>query len=273
MRVIPGRLLHILEEGGKNRRFNGPGSARSNYTETRSDYTRTGALTSVSTTSDAEERAAYDLLHKEHGFQAFRSWYYQQLRGAPHRETPREFFNDARELGVCFPQAVAIPGTVNEYAFMDFLRMFLDCSDAEAFNFFRLLDASTLGALKFQQVYLATVLISALSSRQLTKCLYLHSRWLFETLTVEPKGNGVRLLPWPRLQSFVQLLGANWIFISRTCPMVMNFNTRTHLTHEEFVEVLFTVLAQLDKDTIANSDAQVIRPTARPVKSKACVLL
>ena len=61
----------------------------------------------------------------------------------------------------------------------------------QAFNFFRLLDASMLGALKFQQapgtvkdggfvtlwswhaleVYLATLLISALSSRQLTKPL------------------------------------------------------------------------------------------------------
>ena len=38
----------------------------------------------------------------------WRSWYYQQLRGAPHRETPREFFNDARELGVCFPQAETV---------------------------------------------------------------------------------------------------------------------------------------------------------------------
>lgn len=179
----------------------------------------------------------------------------------------------AEDLGLCFPQAIPIPGTINEYAFMDFLRLFLECSDAEAFNFFRLLDASMLGALKFQQVYLATVLVSALSSRQLTKCLYLHSRWLFETMTVEPlQGQGVRLLPWPCLQSLFQLLGANWIFVSRNCPLTLGFSPQTHLTHDEFLEVLFCVLAQLDKDAVAK-DPQVIRPTARTVKSKACTVL
>lgn len=282
MRVIPGRLLHILEEGAKTRRFHGPGSGRSSCTETRSEISRPGGLGHG---SDSEERAAYDLLHKEQGFQAFRSWYLQQLRQTQ-PETPRDVGSVAstarsatgsargvEDLGLCFPQAAPMPGTINEYAFMDFLRLFLNCSDAEAFNFFRLLDASMLGALKFQQVYLATLLVSALSCRQLTKCLYLHSRWLFETMTVEPlQGQGVRLLPWPRLQSLFQLLGANWIFVSRNCPLTLGFNPQTYLTHDEFVEVLFCVLAELDKDAVAK-DAQVIRPAAGRVKSKACTLL
>ncbi|CAL1169163.1 unnamed protein product [Cladocopium goreaui] len=274
MRVIPGRLLHILEEGGKTRRFHGPGSGRSSCSDAWSEISRPGGPGHG--TSDSEERAAYDLLHKEQGFQAFRSWYLQQLRQTQ-PETPdvgsaRSMGSVEDAVGLCF-QAVPIPGTINEYAFMDFLRLFLNCSDAEAFNFFRLLDASMLGALKFQQVYLATVLVSALSSRQLTKCLYLHSRWLFETMTVEPlQGQGgPRLLPWPRLQSLFQLLGANWIFVSRNCPLTLGFSPQTHLTHDEFVEVLFCVLAQLDKDAVAK-DAQVIRP-ARTVKSKACTVL
>eukprot|EP00438_Fugacium_kawagutii_P005460 Skav215029 [mRNA] locus=scaffold966:534535:552062:- [translate_table: standard] len=185
MRVIPGRLLHILEEGGRSqtKRFHGPGSARSSQSDAaRSEVSRGAGINSLSMTSDSEERTAYDLLHKEQGFQAFRSWYFQQLRlGQP---------GDAVQDGA---------------------------AATAAFNFFRLLDASMLGALKFQQVYLATVLISAWSSRQLTKCLYLHSRWLFQTITEEPpsRGAGVRRLPWPRLQSLFQLLGANWIFISR----------------------------------------------------------
>ena len=54
MKVIPGRLLQLLEEGKK--RFNGPGSARSEASRAGGD----------------EELMAYELLHKEHGFQAFR---------------------------------------------------------------------------------------------------------------------------------------------------------------------------------------------------------
>ena len=39
----------------------------------------------------------------------------------------------------------------------------------EAVNLFRLLDSSMLGALKFQQIYLAVVLVAALGARQLTR--------------------------------------------------------------------------------------------------------
>ncbi|CAK9017187.1 unnamed protein product [Durusdinium trenchii] len=185
-------------------------------------------------------------------------------------DTPREQLS-AQELGLFFPQAVPIPGTLDEYAFMDFLHLFLECSEAEAFSFFKLLDPSMLGALKFQQIYLATVLLSAMSSKQLTKCLYLHSRWLFNTITVEPSSGRPRRVAWPRLQSLFRLLGANWIFISRTYPMASSFTPQTRLTHEEFVEALFAVLSSLDKD---GADAQVIRSRCpAPVKSKTCAVL
>ncbi|CAJ1350129.1 unnamed protein product [Effrenium voratum] len=80
---------------------------------------------------------------------------------------------------------------------------------------------------------------------------------------------GERSLPWPRLQLLLQLLGANWIFVSRSYPGACHFSPQTQLRHEEFVEVLFAVLAQLE----AGSDAQVIRPRDAVVKSKACALL
>ncbi|CAJ1350128.1 unnamed protein product [Effrenium voratum] len=155
------------------------GSARSSCT----DASRLEGLraSTCSVTSFESEETAYELLHKEQGFEAFRSWYLQQLQHSECRP----------DLGLFFPQASAFPGTVHEYAFMDFLRLFLECSDAEALNFFRLLDANMLGALKFQQIYLAIVLISALASRQLTKCLYLHSRWLFDTITATSEGRGL----------------------------------------------------------------------------------
>eukprot|EP00439_Symbiodinium_sp_Y106_P053917 s857_g7.t1 len=288
MRVLPGRLMSILDVEASKRRGSGPdllGSARSNCSNGSRTMSRgydlaRGSLVSrpldsarsvtsmCSRESENEELVAFDLLHTEKGFQTFKQWYLRQLMNSAEGRTQR-----SGETGL-FPQAYCPAQAINEFAFQDYLQLFLQCSEAEALDFFGLLDGRMLGALTFQQIYLATLLIAAMSSRQLTRCLYMHSKWLFETLTGQ-SSHGHRVT-WSRVKTLMQLLGASWYHISSSCPGASEFIPSSKLSHEEFVEVLFAVLAPLDRGSLGQQpDTQVVRPLSKvPVqKSRACVLL
>merc|ERR1712113_587409 len=115
-----------------------------------------------------------------------------------------------------WPQAFCPPNALHEHAFMELIRVFADCSDSEAFDFFDLMDYDFMGFLGYAQVYIAICLVAALGSRQLTKFLYFHSTRIFGILS---RGCRFKSAPgyvaWPRLLTLLRLLGAQGSLISR----------------------------------------------------------
>eukprot|EP00931_Biecheleriopsis_adriatica_P100666 TRINITY_DN75931_c0_g1_i1.p1 TRINITY_DN75931_c0_g1~~TRINITY_DN75931_c0_g1_i1.p1 ORF type:complete len:287 (+),score=36.46 TRINITY_DN75931_c0_g1_i1:80-940(+) len=286
MKVLPGRLLIVLDEVHRQRRPGGASpmcSARSTGSSKAAmqgaaeasrgvrplDSARSG--TSACThDSESEECTAFDLLHTKPGFLAFTQWYVRQLPGTYEGRSARR-----PDLGLLWPQAYCAPHALHEYAFVDFLRLFVDCTDREALDFFDLLDSDCLGALTLQQVCIAVLLIAALGSRQLTKCLYVHSKRLFGLLsTGSQRSLRRRHVLWPRVQMLMQLLGAPWHLISRVCSQFA-FQPLAKLTHDDFVEVMFPVTTQLDRGASDLNDySQVINTEkVNMPKSRACVIL
>lgn len=267
MRVRTKWLLAVLDPEGKNpRRMPGPsplGSARSTGSGRQpggnapgtSTPTPGGASSSArlqqslrpsggETTAKAEQEAlqecsAFDLLHTEQGFAAFAEWYrrvFASGSSAVAAKTP-----DA-DLGLLWPQAFCPPSALHEYAFMELLRAFAECSDSEALDFFDLLDCEFLGMLSLPQVYLAICLVAALGSRQLLKFLYFHSTRLFGVLEKGCPGVVAERVSWPRLLVLLRLLGAPGYLVSRIGGEVGVSSSAIGdgLTYDEFLEVMFS---------------------------------
>ncbi|CAE8716759.1 unnamed protein product, partial [Polarella glacialis] len=213
----------------------------------------------------AQEASVFELLFfTERGFQAFQQFYQRAIPGygAPEARGPKA------ELGFLWPQVHFHPHGLPEYAFMDFLRDFVNCTDGEALDFFEILDSDFLGVLSFQKVYAAVCIIAALSSRQLAKYVYMHSRHLYDLLSA----GGRTPLLWPKVQMLQLLLGAPLDLISRICEKKAPF---AQLSRAEFDEAMFHVAAHLDRGGADPLAAEVINEMDRmgPVKSKLCTIL
>jgi len=204
---------------------------------------RLGARPPPAKSEDEEPPTAFDLLHTERGFNAFEAWYRRVLAsgaGASAPPAPRP------ELGLLWPQAFCPPSALHEHAFVELLRVFAECAESEAFDFFDLLDYRFLGMLGLPQIYLAVCLIAALGSRQLTKFLYFHSNRLFEMLAEGCVDAAPERVSWPRVLMLLRLLGAPGHLVSRVAEE-NHVENLAQLNYDEFVEVLFPIMVQLDR--------------------------
>eukprot|EP00930_Biecheleria_cincta_P046452 TRINITY_DN32030_c0_g1_i1.p1 TRINITY_DN32030_c0_g1~~TRINITY_DN32030_c0_g1_i1.p1 ORF type:complete len:294 (+),score=47.27 TRINITY_DN32030_c0_g1_i1:173-1054(+) len=293
MRVIPGRLLSVLEFeveqpgqslSSRQRRIapspRGPSSIGSARTTTSKgaeasrgsiaarpiDSARSAASVGTRDSEGEDCVTAFDMLHTEQGFRTFQQWYQRQLcSGAENRGLRPQ------DLGILWPRGYNFPDSLCESAFVDFIRLFVECSDGEALDFFELLDVHLLGALSAHQVYIAIILVAALSSKQLTKCLFLHSKYLYSLLSASPRGQALG----SRIQMLQQLLGAPWYLVSRVSAEC-GIPPLKDLTHEEFVEVMYRVFLRLDGGVSELTDfSQVIHPSERGgnQKSRTCAIL
>lgn len=261
MRVLEKRFLAVLDpEATRLRRHAGPspirsarsmGSARQSASNGPPYGTSETAVKSARTLaaclpkdSDVDDFSAFDLLHTEKGFTAFEQWYQRVLANSPGASAPAL---PPAQLGMLWPQSFCPPNALHEYAFLELLRAFVECSESEAFDFFDILNHDYLGFLGYAQVYVAMCLIAAMGSRQLTKFLYFHSTRLFEILS-----RGCRLesppgcVAWPRLLMLLRLLGAPSHLISRVTAE-HDVAPLAQLRYEEFLELVYTVVAELDR--------------------------
>jgi hypothetical protein len=224
--------------------------------------------------------SAFDLLHTEQGFVAFEQWYRRVFAsGSSSAASPLP----RADVGLLWPQAFCPPSALHEYAFLELLKAFVDCSDSEAFDFFELWDYDFLGMLALPQVYLAMCLVAALGSRQLLKFLYFHSTWLFKALAKgslewvgaapEPK------VGWPRVLMLLRLVGAPGHLVSRIGSEngVASPGFSDGLTYDEFLEVMFPILAQLDRgaeigeSTVINESDRMV--SGEQMRSRTCTIL
>lgn len=159
---------------------------------------------------------------------------------------------------------------------MELLRAFAECSDSEALDFFDILDCDFLGMLSLPQVYLAICLVAALGSQQLLKFLYFHSVRLFGVLEKGCPSVAPDHVSWPRLLVLLRLLGASGHLVSRigTEMGVASAGACDGLTYDEFLDVVFPIMAQLDRGPEAG-ESTVINESDRMVhvKSRTCVIL
>lgn len=216
------------------------------------------------------ECSAFDLLHTEQGFVAFEQWYRRIFTSGNNAVIPHA------DLGLLWPQAFCPPNSLHEYAFMELLKNFTECSDSEALDFFDLLDCDYLGMLSLPQVYLAICIVAALGSRQLLKFLYFHSTCLFGVLEKGCPGAATDRVSWPRLLVLLRLLGAPGYLVSRigTEAGVSSSAIGDGLTYDEFLGVMFPIMAQLDRgaevgeSTVINESDRMVH-----VKSRMCTIL
>jgi len=217
-----------------------------------------------------EEYSAFDMLHTERGFSAFEQWYKRVLvsgAGASAPPLPQ------KDFGLLWPQAFCPPNALHEYAFMELVRAFADCSDSDAFDFFDILDYDFLGVLGLPQVYLGMCLIAAIGSRQLTKLLYFHSTNLFLVLSKGCVEVPAERIAWPRVLTFLRLLGAPESLISRTVAG-SGMHSATQLTYDDFLDVVYPIVVALDRGshlgegTVINENDRALH-----VRSKLCSIL
>jgi len=210
-----------------------------------------------------QEESAFDILASERGFLAFEQWYRRVLATSAGASAQRD-------LGVLWPQVYCPPTALHEHAFLELLRWFADCSDSEAFDLFDLLDNTLMGALALPQVYRSVCLVAALGSRQLTKFLFFHSTWLFNTMSCGCLGAPKDRLSWPRLLTLLRLLGAPCHLISRVS---LEHGVESLLNYDQFLDVTFAVLWQLDRGA-EFGESTVIHESERSgrVRSRACVV-
>jgi len=220
-----------------------------------------------------QERSAFDMLHTEQGFAAFEQWYRRAFANSSCVAANAAPLTD---LGFLWPQAFCPPSALHEYAFMELLKAFAECSDSEALDFFDLLDCDFLGMLTLPQVYLGICLVAALGSHQLLKFLYFHSTRLFGVLDKGSPGMAAERVSWPRLLVLLRLLGAPSYLVSRigTEAGISSAAIGDGLTYDEFLEVMFPIMAQLDRgaeygeSTVINENGSVAH-----VRSRTCEIL
>lgn len=299
MRVLPSRLLAVLDPEATRQRSGskaGPsplGSARSTGSNRPgvasvpvlsanrvADAARRSSATTVeqcSTVSDNDECSAFDLLHTEKGCVAFEQWYQRILTNgsaAKAAALPR------LELGLMWPQAFCPQNALHEHAFMELIRVFVECSDSEAFDLFDIMDHDYLGFLGYAQVYISICLVAALGSRQLTKFFYFHSTRVFGILS---RGCRVSSAPgcisWPRLLLFLRLLGAQGSLISRV-GTENGITPLAQLDYEDFLETVYPIVVELDRGgefgeiTVINESDKIGNVQLMSnVRSRACAIL
>merc|ERR1719453_832591 len=114
-------------------------------------------------------------------------------------------------------------------------------------------------------------LVAALGSRQLLKFLYFHSTRLFGVLTKGCPGVAPERVAWPRLLLLLRLLGAPCYLVSRTGieAGVASSAIGDGLTYDEFLEVMFPIMAQLDRgaevceSTVINESDRMVHVRSR----------
>merc|ERR1712217_282317 len=184
------------------------------------------------------------------------------------------------DLQLMWPQAFCPANALHEYAFMELIRVFAECSDSEALDFFDLMDYDYLGFLGYSQVYISICLVAALGSRQLTKFFYFHSNRIHLILS-----RGCRFsspsacIAWPRLTTFLRLLGAQGSLISRI-SQENNIEALAQLSYEDFLDVVFPIVEELDRGvefgeiTVINEgDKMGNLQLTSSVRSRACAVL
>lgn len=201
----------------------------------------------------AEEPTVFELLHTERGFAFFNQWYRRLLAsgGQTTIATPQPC------LGALWSQAFCPQLALHDFAFAEFLRTFVECSDSEAFDLFDLLDDKFLGMLGLEQIYLAICLVAALGSRQLTKFLYFHSTRLFSLLEKGSVGSAqIGCVALPRLVTLLRLLGAPTHLILRTSAE-SGLDMTAQLRYDGFLEVVFPIVEVLDRGFVFGESAVI----------------
>jgi hypothetical protein len=292
MRVRNNALLAVLDPEGKNpKRFVEPsprGSARSSSSRPGVGSVigygagRTGASAKLGLRQeagktlheDAPDCTAFDLLHTEHGFIAFEHWYRKVLAtGAGSSASSAS--DSFKDVGLQWTQVYCPPSLLHEYAFMELLRTFVECSDSEAFDFFDILDCEFLGMLETPQVYIAVCLVAALGSRQLCDFLYLHSSRLFKTLAKGCPETCFERVSWPKLHSCLRLLGTpgHLVFGSSNDRDIPSPLCSDGLTYDDFLKFLYPIFVQLDRgaeigeSTVINEGDRIVQ-----VRSRSCII-
>jgi hypothetical protein len=290
MRVRNNVLLAVLDPEGKNpKRFVEPsprGSARSSSSRPGVGSVigygagRAGASAKLGLRQEASKGeneapdcTAFDLLHTEHGFIAFEHWYRKVLATGAGNASASE---SCKDTGLQWTQVYCPPSLLHEYAFMELLRTFVECSDSEAFDFFDILDCEFLGMLGAPQVYLAVCLVAALGSRQLKNFLFYHSSRLFKMLVKGCPETSPERVSWPKLHLLLRLLGApgHLVFRISSDHDVPSVLCSDGLTYDHFLKVLFPIFVQLDRgaeigeSTVINESDRMVQ-----VRSRACVIL
>jgi hypothetical protein len=176
-----------------------------------------------------------------------------------------------------FPLACCPPPGIPEYAFIEIMRTFTECTDDEALDLFDLLDYDLVGALDIRKVYFGVALLSALGSRQCTKFFRVHSRMLFAMLThgcptLNPQST--ETVAWPRVIVLLRVLGVPEHLIAR---LGQDFAVKQldEINYDTFSSLMYVMLARLDRG-VDFSETTVINETERlqtHIKSRSCVVL
>lgn len=214
-----------------------------------------------------EERTAFDLLHTGKGFMLFNQWYYRMItRNTQTITAPPPC------LGSTWSQAFCPRLGLHDFAFVEFIRTFVDCSDSEAFDLFDLLDYRLLGILEFRPVYLAICLVAALGSHQLTKFLYFHSSFFFNLLAEGSVATKSGCIALPRLITFLRILGAPTHLILRMIP-TEGSEPMAQFRYEQFLEVSFLVMKELDQGSVFGASSVINEPDRSALtRSKVCTI-
>mmetsp|Transcript_28656 Transcript_28656/g.66063 ORF Transcript_28656/g.66063 Transcript_28656/m.66063 type:complete len:273 (+) Transcript_28656:53-871(+) len=272
MRVHVGRLLAVLEPDQSKPTRLGPSSpAAASRTIGRpggiAQPDREGSNKRAEATANL---SAFDLLHTARGFSAFEQWYKRTLSASTVTQTsstPRP------ELGILWSQCFCFPNALHEQAFLELLRVFAECSDSEAYDFFDILDSHFLGMLGLQQVYLAMCLVAAIGCSQVTKFLYFHSSWIFTTLAAGSIEAPAEQVSWPRILTLLRLLGAPCAVVTKVCAENGIHGPLADLDYETFMAVLFPIAVQLDRGVRSQQGALVQNSAAGIDRSRLCVVL
>eukprot|EP00928_Gymnodinium_smaydae_P074370 TRINITY_DN5742_c0_g2_i1.p1 TRINITY_DN5742_c0_g2~~TRINITY_DN5742_c0_g2_i1.p1 ORF type:complete len:304 (-),score=62.57 TRINITY_DN5742_c0_g2_i1:122-1033(-) len=303
MRVLHSRLLAVLDaeparqqqqQQQQSRRPGVPSggtfSGRTSASDSRADGAGAGSRTPMSqrppqqplgdefglrrssvTEADTEESTAFDLLHTERGFGAFEQWYRRALSSSV---VAQGVGSGGANAALAWPQVYCPPNLLHEHAFLELLRTFADCSEAEGMDFFDFLDCEFLGMLGLPQVYFAICLVAAVASNQLTKFLFFHSTRLFGFLEKGSRMDAAAgRVSWARLVTLLRLVGAPGHAISKV-GQENGVAPLSQLCYEECMDVLFPLVMQLDRGgPFGESTVMTEGDRSGPARSRTCVIL
>lgn len=296
MRVNVGRLCAILDPEATRRRGASPissarstgsarhaavdsarsvGSGSGRLLDSARSFASTSTKESMKDAADFEDVTLFDMLHTDRGFDAFQNWFKRALDSPA---SSSNFTGPLRtELGLVFPLACCQPPAIPEYAFIEIMRTFTECTDDEAFDLFDLLDYDLVGALDIKKMYFGLTLLSAVGSRQCSKFFRVHSRMLFAMLTkgcptMNPQSP--EKVAWPRVIVLLRVLGVPEHLIAR---LGQDFAIKQldEINYDTFTSLMYVMLTRLDRG-VDFSETTVINETERMVnvnKSRSCAIL
>jgi len=193
-------------------------------------------------TAASEKASSFDLLHTQSGFQNFERWYLKALNSSRAASIPQRPAPDC-----WWPEAYCPPTALHEHAFLELMRVFTECAESDAMDFFDLLDYNFMGILGFSQIYIAMVLLAAMGSRQLTKFMYFHSSTLFAYLCKGCRFNAAPdCVTWARLLVLLRLLGVKGASLSEAGEL-HGMTPLSQIDATKFEEILFPLVLQLDR--------------------------